>query len=109
MGGRADLEATLAGLEATLHVGMAVAGDAANADRVGRLLAKARKALRGGPFGAARGNASKNGERMRSSFLGAATAAALLAAPSPADAGPTSDDPATARPLRIVPAVDAKL
>jgi len=46
---------------------------------------------------------------MRTAFLGAATAAALLAAPSPADAGPTSGDPATAQPLRIVPAADAKL
>ena len=46
---------------------------------------------------------------MRSSFLGAATAAALLAAPSPADAGPTSDDPATQQPLRILPAADVKL
>jgi len=45
---------------------------------------------------------------MRSSFLGAA-AAALLAAPSPAGAGPTSDDPATPQSLRIVPAPDAKL
>ena len=46
---------------------------------------------------------------MRCSFLGVATAAALLAAPSPASAGPTGDDPATAQPLRIVPAPDAKL
>ena len=46
---------------------------------------------------------------MKSPFLGAATAAALLAATSSASTGSTTDDRVTAQPLRIVPAADAKL